>query len=152
MEKLNKTKLVAFLACSLSPAIYLIIRFNLFEKKNMVEMNLWLVLAVIVFASVLSVIIYYCVSAIKTRYFWWKQLLVGFVKVILPLIVLLAVTTWLSNNISLFKEFIIVTICFESLAIIINPFPKWCFDNNVDGLAEITDKLFHRDVKEESEQ
>lgn len=30
------------------------------------------------------------------------------------------------------------------IAIVINPFPKWCFDNNVEGLVEIGDRIFHR--------
>ena len=81
----------------------------------------------------------------KTKYFWWKQILVGFAKVILPLIVCYAGLTWLAHNVELLKEFVLVTIGCESIAICVNPFPKWCFDNNIEGLAEISDKVFHRE-------
>ena len=99
----------------------------------------------IILAVVTSVIIYYCVALIKTKYFWWKQIVVGFAKVILPLIICYVGVTWLANNIKLLQEFLIITICCESIAIVVNPFPKWCFENNVDGLVEISDKIFHRE-------
>lgn len=150
--KMNKAKLAAFISLALAPAIYLIVKFSLFKPKEMVEINLWLILALIVFAAVLSVLIYYCVSALKTKYFWWKQILVGFAKVILPLTVLYAALTWMSENVDLLKEFILITILCEGGAIVVNPFPEWCFNNNVDGLAEIADKVFHREQEQNAEE
>ena len=101
-----------------------------------------------VLVGVLSVIAYYCIASLKTKYFWWKQILVGTVKVILPLIAALFVATWLADNMAIMKEVLIVIIVCEAVAIVVNPFPKWCFENNIEGLVEITDKVFHREVSE----
>jgi len=124
--------------------IYLIIRHNLFDVKTRVQLNLWQIVAILFLGIILTTICYYCVAALKTRYFWWKQIIVGLVKVIIPLSIALAITIWLENNVAILKEFLIVTIFCESIAIVVNPFPKWCFDNNVEGLVEIGDKVFHR--------
>lgn len=141
--------MIAFLTAALAPVVYLIVRFNLFQTKSEIQINLWTIVAVIVLVGVLSTIIHYCIASLKTKYFWWKQILVGFVKVILPLILILFVVTWLAENMVIMQEVLKVIILCEAVAIVINPFPKWCFDNNIDGLVEITDKLFHREAKEE---
>ncbi len=95
---------------------------------------------------------YYCIASLKTKYFWWKQILVGFAKVILPLIVCYFIVTWLAENMAILKEVLLVVIAFESVAIIVNPFPKWCFDNNIEGLVEIGDKIFRRKEDDKEEQ
>lgn len=133
-----------FLLIAIAPIIYLIIRYRLFEVKTTVQLNLWQIVAILFFGIVITTIGYYCVSALKTKYFWWKQIVVGVVKLIIPLSIALVITTWLSNNINILKEFLIVTIICESIAIVINPLPKWCFENNIEGLVEIGDKVFHR--------
>jgi len=50
----------------------------------------------------------------------------------------------MAENLSVLKEFLLVTIGCESVAIVVNPFPKWCFENNIEGLVEIGDRIFHR--------
>lgn len=145
---MNKPKLIAFLATSLAPVVYLIVRFNLFQTKTMFQLNLWSVIAIIILGSVLSVIGYYCVAALKTKYYWWKQIVSGFVKVIVPLLIAYAGVSWLADNIKMLQEFLLITLACEAVAIVVNPFPKWCFDNNIEGLVEISDKIFHREVKE----
>ena len=130
----------------------MIVRCNILQTKSILQINLWLLIAIIILASVLSVVFYYCIASLKTKYFWWKQILVGAAKIILPLVVVYAGVNWLADNVEILKEFILVTIVCESVAIVVNPFPKWCFDNNIDGLAEISDKIFHRkDNEEETE-
>ena len=67
---------------------------------------------------------------------------------ICPLVLCLAIVTWLGDNITLIKEALYVIIPCEAIAIVINPFPKWCFDNNIDGIGEILDKVKNRGSKE----
>lgn len=111
-----------------------------------------MIIAIAVLVGVLSAIGYYCVASLKTKYFWWKQIVIGFVKVLLPLGLALFIVIWLAENMKIMEEVLIVIICCEAVAIVINPLPKWCFDNNIEGLVEIGDKVFHRDVKEESKE
>ena len=56
---------------------------------------------------------------------------------------------WLGDNIAMIKEALYVIIPCEFVAIIVNPLPKWCFENNVDGIVEIADKILSK--KEDKE-
>ena len=55
---------------------------------------------------------------------------------------------WLVDNINLFIEAISVILGFETVAIIINPLSKWAFDNNVDGIVSIADKIFKKGTED----
>lgn len=69
-------------------------------------------------------------------------------KVVLPLLFILVVAvifkskmSWIEENINLFIEAIGIILLCESVAIVINPLPKWAFDNNIDGIIDIADKI-----------
>lgn len=59
------------------------------------------------------------------------------------------IVNWFAENMAILKEVLIVVMCCEAVAIVINPFPKWCFENNINGLVEIGDKIFHREAPTE---
>ena len=94
-------------------------------------------------------------AGIKTKRSYLKQILEGFIKVILPILFILVVVVWaktklqwLIENINLFIEAICVILGFETVAIIINPLSKWAFDNNVDGIVSIADKIFKKGTED----
>lgn len=62
----------------------------------------------------------------------------------MPLVLFLAILVWLGDNIHLLKEALYVIIPCEAVGIVLNPFPKWCFENNIEGLGEIFDKITKR--------
>lgn len=62
----------------------------------------------------------------------------------MPLVLFLAILVWLGDNIHLLKEALYVIIPCETVGIVLNPFPKWCFENNIEGLGEIFDKITKR--------
>lgn len=77
-----------------------------------------------------------------------KQIMMGVIKIILPLIFVLVVfiflksrLDWFASNINLIIEALIFITACELVAIIVNPLPQWAFDNNVAGLEEILDKI-----------
>lgn len=71
-------------------------------------------------------------------------------RLILPLTLLLVILIWLGDNVNMIKESLYIIIPCELVAIVVNPLPKWCFDNNVEGLSEIADKILNKN-KEDKE-
>lgn len=127
---MNKKRLICFLCFALViPMIYLTIRFNLFTVTK--TRSLWALIVVALFLGVAGVLIKYYLDGMKAKYSLLKQILEGFVKVILPLIIALACTIFIYlkaesilNNMTLFIEALCVIICCEAVAIVINPLPN----------------------------
>ena len=141
-------KLILFLTFSVvAPTTYLIFRFNLFSETK-VRIGIGGLIVFGVMLGTIGALIKYYLAGMKTKYSFLKQLLQGLLRVIMPLTLALFVVIFLSDNMSIVKEALIVLIPSELIAIIFNPFPKWCFDNNVEGLGEIAEKIFK---KKESE-
>lgn len=147
--KMNKWQLASFIVCALAPIVYLFFRHNLFNttETTSVSISLWGFLAIIIFTIVVIIFCYYVISGLKTRYFWWKHVVIGFASIILPLTVCYLGLSWLSDNIDYLKEFILVTIGCEAVAIIINPMPKWMFENNIEGFCNIINRAFNKEAK-----
>ena len=139
------TLMSLFLTFSLLiPILYLTIRYDLFTKTTTIQIGLWGIILFGIMIAVISVLIKYYLSGLKTKYSYGKQVVEGVVKLILPLCLTLAVVFFLKDNMDAVIESLCVIIPSEFGAILVNPLPKWAFDNNVDGLAEISDKLFSR--------
>lgn len=147
-------RLIAFLMAALVlPCIYLAIRFNLFKSK--MAISIWGIIIIGLILIVVSAMIKFYLAGMKTKWSYLKQILEGFIKVILPILFILVVVVWaktklqwLIENINLFIEAISVILGFETVAIIINPLSKWAFDNNVDGMVSIADKIFKKGTED----
>ena len=108
-----------------------------------------MLIAIVIVFSVLGFMIRYYVSGLKTKHTLLKQVLNGFTKVILPISLILLIAIFFKNKNEVFIQNIdnfiitmwVVLLC-ESVAVVVNPLPKWAFDNNVEGLSEIADKIF----------
>lgn len=147
-------RLTAFLMVALVlPCIYLAIRFNLFNSK--MAISIWGIIIIGLILIIVSAMIKFYLAGMKTKWSFFKQILEGFIKVILPILFILVVVVWaktklqwLIDNINLFIEAICVILGFETIAIIINPLSKWAFDNNVDGIVSIADKIFKKGTED----
>lgn len=145
-----KGKLVLFFAFSMIlPIIYLSLRFNLFKVQN--SLSIWAFFVIVIFALVLMFMIKYYLDGMKTKYSFLKQLLQGLIKVVFPLLIVLIGLIifknklgWLSENVGLMIEAIAIILGCETIAIIVNPLPKWAFENNVEGLTEIVEKVLKK--------
>ena len=100
--------------------------------------------------GVISVLIKFYLDGMKTKYSLAKQILQGIIKLILPLVLALSIVIWLGDNVVMIKEALYIIIPCELVAIVVNPLPKWCFENNVEGISEIADKILNKN-KEEKE-
>lgn len=148
--KMNKIKLALFLLFSLiAPCAYLIIRYDLFKPTSALQIGIWGIAVICIFLSVITTLIRYYLEGMKTKYSFLKQVLEGLIKVVLPLALALVIIVWVGDNVSLLKESLLVIIPCESVAVFLNPLPKWCFENNVEGIGEIADKIINKTKKGE---
>lgn len=127
-----------------APCIYLIVRFNLFTQASKLQIGFWgfVVFGIIIVAVNILANMY--LEGLKTKWHIGKQIVSGFCRFILPMILVLLIITWLRDNLSYIIEALYVIIPCECVAIVVNPLPKWCFENNVEGAGEIVDKIFKR--------
>lgn len=145
-------KLIVFLLFSLViPCAYLSIRFELFKSKQIITLPIWAIIILAILTAVMCIFIKYYLSGLKTRYSLIKQVLEGFIKIIVPVAFILFVVIWfkgkgewLLQQTNTIIEVLSVFLISWSVAIVVNPLPKWAFDNNVEGLSEIADKIFHK--------
>lgn len=130
------------------PCVYFIVRFNLFTEFSKLQIGFWGFVVFGIIIGVLWVLAGYYLEGLKTKWTILKQIVSGGIKLILPLLLVLLILTWLKDNIALMIESLYVIIPSECVAIVVNPLPRWCFENNVDGIGEITDKVFKRNKGE----
>ena len=142
------------------PISFICFRFKLFSTtKQLNTITVWAVLALIILITVVSLLIKIYLDGMKTKYSFLKQILQGLIRVIFPLGVILIVcifarkilmtdTKAMLTAVNNLIQTLIVCISCEAIAIVINPLPKWSFDNNVEGLAEMYDKIKGGEGKE----
>lgn len=136
-------RLILFIIFStIAPCVYLIVRFNLFQTTTKTQIGLWGVIVIAIVLCSIGMLCKFYLDSMKTRYAYFKQVVSGLIKVIFPLILILAISIWLKDNVEEITYAMYCIIPCEIIAIFINPLPKWCFDNNVEGLGEIVDKVF----------
>lgn len=135
------------------PISFIAIRFKLFSTTKQINtITVWAVIAICILFLVVSLMIKVYLDGMKTRYSLLKQILQGFVRVILPVAACLILVIFMKRVLIESKEamlkglenmyqVLLVSLVSESIAIVVNPLPKWSFDNNVEGLAEIYDKV-----------
>lgn len=155
MEKKERNKFIilfiTFILFSVvAPCIYLIVRFNLFTQASKLQIGFWgfVVFGIILIAVNILANMY--LEGLKTKWHIAKQIVSGMCRFILPMVLVLLIITWLRDNLSYIIEALYVIIPCECVAIVVNPLPKWCFYNNVDGLGEIVDKVFKRNASNTS--
>lgn len=141
------------------PIAYIRVRYGeLFETKTL-RLSFMSVLCFALIIGVVIVMIKYYVSGMKAKYSLFKQVLEGLCKVILPLGIVLALailfkvkSEYMLANVDKFIESMIVVIVCELGAVIVNPLPKWAFENNVEGFSEIVDKILTKKHKEQEQE
>lgn len=152
MEKLSNhpklifaIRLIVFLLASVfAPCIYLIIEFNLFSTKTTMQIGLWGIICFIICACVGTVMLKYYLAGMKHKHSFTKQIVVLFLKVVLPILIAILVLSWLKDNIAQVVKFLWVLLPCEIVGGVVNPLPKWAIENEVEGIADSIDKLLDR--------
>lgn len=131
-----RTVLWSLLACVI-PFIIISVKFDFYS--NSPKLSGWAIIGIIivmVFVMVFTKYIGQCLSPGKMI----TQCLNGFVKVIIPLTALLAVTLFLENCLTEFRTVLGVTIVCEASAIPLNPFPALIEKKKQERIENTVDK------------
>ncbi len=118
------TRAVAwFTFAAVLPFLFIAFRYGIFKSQGTIALSGWGIIGVIIFAAVLIGLIGYLKQGMKEG--MAKQCLVGFCKIIVPLLMVLIIVKGIQSNVELFMKALGVTIACEAIAIPINPFPAW---------------------------
>ena len=126
------------------PFCYITIKYDLFKPTTGVQFGFWGIFAFGILCVVVASLIKYYLDAMKTKYSYLKQILKGVIQIVLPLTLVLIACNYLKDNLGAVTEAIAIILPCEIVAIVVNPRPKWCFDNNVEGIVEISEKVFRK--------
>lgn len=127
-KKMFIVRLITFaiFSCVL-PFSFIAWRYQLFRKIDSVALSGWGLIAIII----VLVFVLYVARTLKNGLMYqrkWSmgmQVANGFLKVVLPLLVLYFLINAIQNSIDLFKQSLIITIFCEGVAVPVNPLPKW---------------------------
>ena len=129
------------------PFVFIAWRYDIFRVGNVspkVSLTGWGFIALIIVFCFVK----YCVSVLKQTipYSLTYQIISGFTKVILPLLLVYCAVLGIKNSIEMFQQALLITIICESVAIIVNPLPKYMHDKGIEHASGIMD-LFIEKVK-----
>lgn len=146
-------RLILFIMLSMGgPVIYIMCRFKPFTASESTQVGFAGFIVLLILLIGIAVLIGFYLEGMKTKYSFLKQVMSGIVKVILPIVGLLCLCWGLSKYLEELLEILIMLIPFEFLAILVNPLPKWAFDNNVEGLGNIVGGLLDKIKGKEEEK
>lgn len=139
-KKIFLARLILFtiFACVL-PFSFIAWRYHIFTTLNSVSLSGWGIIAIVI---ALAFIVY--VARMLKRgmpYSMLTQCIGGLLKVTLPLIILYVVVNAIKNQSEIFLQALLVVIISETIAIPINPFPKWLNDNQIKKEDSYFEKL-----------
>ena len=141
-----------FTCAAILPFIFICYRFQLFQKVSKIQIGGWGIFAILIVAITIFVLLKYIRAALNAGYSYWGQILNGFCKVIIPLCAFYAVLWGIKNSLELFLQALGCVILCETMAIFVNPFPKWVWERqkNVrveerkEGIDYFMDEFFKR--------
>lgn len=139
-KKIFLARLILFtiFACVL-PFSFIAWRYHIFTTLNSISLSGWGIIAIVI----ALVFIVYVARMLKRGmpYSMLTQCIGGFLKVTLPLIILYVVVNAIKNQSEIFLQALLVVIISETIAIPINPFPKWLNDNQIKKEDSYFEKL-----------
>lgn len=111
------------------PAIFLVFRFNLFQKVSKISIGGWGLVCIIFLALFFSRLVKMVKQGLPFSYL--TQILNGIIKVTIPLLTItISIYCMQDFIIQLLQFFIVATVC-ETIAFCVNPFPQWIHDNKI---------------------
>lgn len=126
--------LFAVFACIL-PFIFIAWRYSIFKKVSSISLNGWGLIAILI----VILFVRYVAKVVEKQKKWSmsKQIFLGVLKVLVPLVCLYAGLTAMKSNIDLFLQSLLVVIICETIAIPVNPLPKWQMENDISFFKSI---------------
>ena len=114
------------------PASFLAWRFQLFEvtEETRVKIGGWGLILIIFTAIFFLSLFNQLRKGMKPSIA--KQVADGICRITIPLVLCTFLVYWMSGCFEELLEFLIVLTIFETLALPVNPLPKWMLDNNIE--------------------
>lgn len=134
----------------LIPVAFIIFRYDLFTTVSHIQFGGWGMLAIIIIFVFLIVMGNYLKKGQKKYSLLW-QVLSGILKVTLPLVALYLILFNVKDSLDLFMQSLLVVIISETIAIPINPMPKWVADQNRGFMNDTIDYFFNQYDKRKDE-
>lgn len=121
----------AMFSCVL-PFLFIVYRFNLFSKISKIQIGGWGLIAIVIVAIFVFTVIKYIRLAFAGRYSLVGQILSGICKIVIPLGVFMVVLYNIRNNVETMIQVLGCVIVCETIAIPLNPLPKWAYEMQKD--------------------
>lgn len=139
------------------PFLFIAWRYGIFSKASAIKLSGWGFIAIIIVIVFIITLISYLYKGMKPGLA--KQCVTGFVKIILPLTILLLLVVSIEDSIKLFKQALCCVILCEIIGIPLNPLPDWLekrkkeqHDEKIETVSDVFwDKFFNRKDKENKE-
>ena len=121
------------------PFIFIAWRYGIFQPSSKIKLSGWGIIGIIIIIVFLITLISYLSKGMKQSLF--KQCVVGFFKIILPLLILLLLVVEIENHISLVKQALVCVIICEVIGIPLNPLPDWLEQRRIEQGKEQAETL-----------
>lgn len=126
------------------PFVFIAWRYSIFSVKENPRISLtgWGFVGVII----VFFFIRYLIMVIKKSipHSLLAQVVNGFIKVLMPLILVYVVIGALESGLYLFKQALVITIISEAIAIVINPFPQYMYEKGIEDVEGLLDIVLKR--------
>ena len=121
------------------PFVFIAWRYSIFNvnKNPKISLTGWGFVGIII----VFFFIRYMVLVIKKSipHSLLAQVVNGFIKVLMPLILVYVIIGALESGLYLFKQALIITIISEAIAVVINPFPQYMYEKGVEDIEGLMD-------------
>ena len=143
------------LAAVVLPFLFVAFRYDLFKKVNQISIGLPELFVLGIGTAFFFSVLKYIKSGLKGRYSFVSQCINGLLKITLPLVVFFTLMNVLKDNVDYFIQSLGCVILCETIAIPLNPMPKWASDMQKDlkeeERKEWTDYVFEKLKKNKGE-
>lgn len=112
------------------PAVFLIIRFKLFQKINSINIGGWGIVTILLVSFGFIKLMKEAKKGLPFCYL--NQIITGLTKVVVPLLVLTVIIYLGKDSINHILQFLYVLIPCQFIAILLNPIPKWAYENKLE--------------------
>jgi hypothetical protein len=134
-------------ACIL-PVVFIGWRYDIFKQVSKVSLSGWGLIAIIIIFAFLYAFIKY-IRAGLGPWSMLKQVLNGVFKVLLPLLILLLICMAIKSNIEYFIQALGCVLICETIAIPVNPFPQWVYEQTKGRFESVIDMVANKFKGEE---
>ncbi len=121
------------------PFVFIAWRYGIFTSSSTIKLSGWGIIAVVIVIVFIITLIRYLYKGMKFSI--WKQIITGFISIVLPLLIVLLIVTEIEGHIALVKQALICVIVCELIGIPLDPFPAWLEQRRIEQGKEQAETL-----------